>query len=55
MPIKVRKVRGKECYQVKNIDTGKIHATCSTKSNAEAQKRLLDGLEHGMKLKKFKK
>lgn len=55
MPIKVRKVRGKECYQVKNIDSGKIHAKCSTKAKAESQKRLLDGLEHGMKLKKIKK
>jgi hypothetical protein len=52
MPIKVRKVRGKECYQVKNVETGKVHAKCSTKEKALAQKRLLDGLDHGMILKK---
>lgn len=52
MPIKVRKVRGEECYQVKNVETGKVHAKCSTKEKALAQKRLLDGLEHGMILRK---
>lgn len=45
MPIRVRKVRGKDCYQVKNIKTGHIHATCSTKQKAQSQKRLLDALE----------
>ena len=41
MPYIVRKVRGKPCYQVKNSTTGKIHAKCSTKANAEAQVRLI--------------
>lgn len=52
MPLKVRKVRGQDCYQVKNMKTGVVHAKCSTKANAESQKRLLDGLDHGLKLRK---
>jgi len=47
MPIgdfKIRKVRGKECYQVKSITSGKIHAECTTKQKAEAQVRILNKL-----------
>lgn len=52
MPIQVRKVRGKECYQVKNVQTGVVHAKCATKKKAQAQKRLLDAIDHGFKPKK---
>ena len=42
MPIKVRKIRGQECYREFNAETGEIHAKCSTRKDALAQKRLLD-------------
>jgi len=47
MPIKIRKVRGKECFQVKDIKTGKVHAKCSTRVKAEAQAKLLRAIDHG--------
>jgi hypothetical protein len=43
----VRKLRGKDEYQVKNIETGQIHAKHSTRANALAQVRLLQSLEGG--------
>jgi len=46
MPYAIRKVKGG--YQVKNTQTGKIHAAKTSKANAEAQVRLLQALEHGM-------
>lgn len=45
MPIKIRKVRNKECWMVFNEQTGKIHANCTSLAKAKAQKRLLDSLE----------
>lgn len=42
MPYKIRKVRNENCYMVKNSITGKVHAKCSTKENAEKQLRLLE-------------
>jgi len=50
MPVKISKVRGKKCYQVSH--GGKVSAKCTTKKKAEAQKKLLLGVSHGMKLKK---
>lgn len=44
MPYIVRKVPGKDCYSVRNSQTGKVHAMCSTKPKAEAQVRLLSRL-----------
>ena len=35
------------CWQVVNKETGKVHAKCTTKKNAEAQMRLLYGVESG--------
>jgi hypothetical protein len=46
MPFIIRKVRNKDCWQVKNKDTGKIHAKCTTKKKAEAQLRLLNSWLH---------
>lgn len=42
-PVKIKKVDG---YQVKT--PGGIKAKHTTKKKAEAQKRLLQGVEHGM-------
>ena len=44
MPYIVIQKDGK--FEVKNTDTGKIHSK-TTKTKAEAQIRLLRGLEHG--------
>lgn len=46
MPFKIRKVKNKECYQVKNVKTGVVHSKCSTKMNAEKQVKLLYMMEH---------
>ena len=48
MPYTKRKVNG--CYRV-STPSG-IKAKCTTKSKAEAQIRLLRGIEHGMKPRK---
>lgn len=42
MPIKVRKIRGQECYRVFNAETGEIHAKCSTRKDALEQKKSLE-------------
>ena len=41
----VRKVRNKDCYKVKNVETGQVMAECSTKANAQAQVRLLEQID----------
>jgi hypothetical protein len=41
MPFVIRKVRNENCWQVKNADTKKVYAKCTTKKKAEAQVRLL--------------
>ena len=46
MPYSVIKVSPK-CWSVINSETEKVHAKCTTKKNAEAQMRLLYGLESG--------
>ena len=38
-------------YKVVNSSTGKVHAEKTTKAKAEAQLRLLRGVEHGMKVR----
>lgn len=45
MPYRIRKVRNRNCYRVKNARTGKIHAQCTSRKKAEAQKRLLEDIE----------
>lgn len=47
MPYAIRK-RGSS-YEVVNTETGRVHAKHTTKKKAEAQVRLLRGVEHGMK------
>ncbi len=55
MPYVIRKVRNKNCYSVKNIITGKVHAKCATKEKAKKQLRLLNAVEHGWKPSSRKK
>jgi len=45
MPYKIRKVRNKRCFTVKNARTGKVHAKCTSRKKAEAQKRLLESYD----------
>lgn len=47
MPYKIRKVPNKQCYQVKSLETGKIHSICTSRKKAEAQVRILEGLASG--------
>jgi hypothetical protein len=47
MPYVIRKVRGRNLYSVKNPVTGKIHSKATTKKKAEAQVRLLWGINRG--------
>lgn len=44
MPYSIKKLAN-NCYTVINILTGKIHAKCSTKKNAEKQLSLLKRIE----------
>lgn len=46
MPFNV--IESKGCYKVVNVASGKVHAECTSKAKAEAQMKLLRGLEHGM-------
>lgn len=39
---------GKDKYNVRNKETRKVHARGTTKGKADAQMRLLRGVEHGM-------
>lgn len=45
MPYKLRKIRGKDLYKVVNSETGDVKSKGSTKKDAQAQLRLLRGLE----------
>ena len=51
MPFSIRKVRNRNCYSVKNTETGRIHSHCATRANAVRQIHLLRGIEHGWKPK----
>lgn len=45
MPFIIRKVRNKNCYEVKNKLTGVVHSKCTTKEKAVKQVRLLHLIE----------
>jgi hypothetical protein len=45
MPYKIRKLRNKDLYQVKNIKTNEIHSKHSTLNDAKNQVRLLNRIE----------
>lgn len=47
MPYEIKR-RGLH-YEVVNRDTGKVHARHTTKAKAEAQVRLLRGVDHGFR------
>ena len=47
MPYTIRKVRNKNCFEVKNKITGRVYAKCTTKDKANKQLRLLNAVEHG--------
>ncbi len=51
MPYILRKVRGKNCWQVKNKYTKKVFAKCSSKKNAKSQMRLLRAIEFNKSFK----
>lgn len=50
MPHAVIKAGG-GMFKVVNTSTGKVHAEKTTLAKAEAQLRLLRGVEHGMKVR----
>ena len=52
MPYAIRKKGSK--WLVINKDTGKLKGTHDSKEKAQAQIRLLQGIEHGMKPRKDK-
>jgi hypothetical protein len=45
MPYEIVKVSGG--FKVINKDTGKVHAKKTSKKNAQAQIRLMEGIDHG--------
>lgn len=47
MPVKISKAPGKKCFKVSTPHGTK--AKCTSKKNAESQKRLLNAVEHGFK------
>ncbi len=47
MPFKIRKLPNQNMYRVYNADTGFIHASRTTRANAEKQVRLLHMVERG--------
>ena len=47
MPYAVEKTSAGD-FEVRNVETGKAHAKHTTRAKAEAQVRLLRGIEHGM-------
>lgn len=54
MPWKIRKLRNKDLYQVKNSKTGEIHSKHSILENAKKQVRLLYMLEKQKEINKIK-
>lgn len=48
MPYAIRSA-GEGRYKVVNTETGAVHSKATTKPKAEAQVRLLRGVEHGMR------
>jgi hypothetical protein len=46
MPIAIKQISPRR-YSVVNTATGTIHSYATTLKNAQAQKRLLDAIDHG--------
>lgn len=58
MPYKTRKVRGKSCYKVYNLDNKRVFSRCTRKQNATKQMKLLRALQFNKKFvpnSKFRK
>jgi len=53
MPFKIRKLRNKDLYQVKNTKTGEVHSKHSTLQDAKKQVRLLYMLEKQKEIDKI--
>jgi len=51
MPIEIKQISPRR-YEVVNALTGVIHSTSTSLKKAQAQKRLLDAIDHGFKPKK---
>lgn len=51
MPYSLRKVRGKNCFRIRNKYTKRVFAKCSTKTNAKKQLRLLRAIEFNKSFK----
>jgi hypothetical protein len=51
MPLKIRKVRNKDCWKVYNVETKEIHAKCSSKDDAIKQVKLLEQIDKEKKQK----
>lgn len=49
MPFVMRKLPGKDEYKVYNKETKKVYSKNTSKEKAEAQLRLLRGVEYGWK------
>lgn len=54
MVFKIRKLRNKDLYQVKNTKTGEVHSKHSTLENAKKQVRLLYMIEKQKEIDKIK-
>ena len=53
MPFKIRKLRNKDLYQVKNTKTAEVHSKHSTLQDAKKQVRLLYMLEKQKEIDKI--
>jgi hypothetical protein len=51
MPYILKKIRNKNCWQVKNKYTKKVFAKCSSLKNAKSQMRLLRAIEFNKSFK----
>jgi hypothetical protein len=49
MPYTIRKMPNRNCYRVRNLDTGRVMSDCTSRAKAEAQVRLLHAIDHGYK------
>jgi len=55
MPYQIRKLPNKNLYEVRNELTGLKHSKGTTHNKALGQLHLLNAIDHGFKLKGFRK
>lgn len=46
MPYRIRKVRNKNCYSVRNLKNRKLVSKCTSRNKAKSQLRLLYALDY---------